>query len=99
MRTTFDEWRYTKASAREARVIVVDCRQQAALTRRHRVVLIPERLWSARRVLGDHKITHGDHKITHGIEGLDSGVLFLIIIRQTTEHEDMVGRWLKHGVN
>ena len=36
-------------------------------------------------------ITHAD-----GI-GLDSGMF--LNIRQTTEHEDIHGRWLKNGVN
>ena len=43
---------------------------------------------------------HGDQievfKITHGIQGLDSGMFFNI--RQTTG-QDVVGRWLKKGVN
>ena len=37
-------------------------------------------------------------KVTHRIEGLDSG-MFFNYIGQTTEHEDIVGRWLKNGAN
>ena len=40
----------------------------------------------------------GVFKIISGIEGLDSGICFLNI-RQTTDHEDIVGRWLKNGVH
>ena len=45
-----------------------------------------------RRVRGDQIEVF---KITHGI-GLDRCFLN---IRQTTEHEDIVGRWLKNGIN
>ena len=46
-----------------------------------------------RRVRGDQIEVF---KITHRIEGLDSGMFFKY---RTTEHEDIVGRWLKKGVN
>ena len=54
-------------------------------------------------VLGDPQsanacLTEVHSKITHRIEGLDSGMFFKYI-RQTTEHEDIAGRWLKNGVN
>ena len=48
-----------------------------------------------RRVRGDQLEVF---KIAHGIEGLESGMFFKNI-GHTTEHEDVVGRWLKNGAN